>query len=79
MSTATTVYDQIAEFMAAMDPIKMIAFKASPENQNRLDQLLDKQKESGLTRKEKNELEHHLIVNRIIGLAKARARHALNL
>lgn len=73
MSTATTVYDQIAEFMAGMDPNKMIAFKASSENQKRLDQLLDKQKESGLTRKEKNELEHYLIVNRIIGLAKARA------
>lgn len=79
MSTATTVYDQIAEFMAGMDPNKMIAFKASPENQKRLDHLLDKQKESGLTRKEKTELEHYLIINRIIGLAKARARHVLNL
>lgn len=79
MSAATTVYDQIADFMASMDPNKVIAFKASPENQNRLDQLLDKQKLRGLTRKEKTELEHYLIINRIIGLAKARARHALKL
>ena len=73
MTTATSVYDEIAEFMASMNPEKVIAFKPSTANQERLDFLLDKQKDTGLNAVEKKELEHYLIVNRIIGLAKARA------
>ena len=73
MITHLSVYDEIADFMAGMNPEKVVAFKPSPANQERLDFLLDKQKEQGLTQNEKSELEHYLIVNRIIGLAKARA------
>ncbi len=68
-----TVYDEVAEFMASMNPEKVIAFKPSKANQNRLDFLLDKQTETRLSDKEKSELEHYLILNRIVGLAKARA------
>ena len=68
-----TVYDEVADFMASMNPEKVIAFKPSNANQNRLDSLLDKQKEFTLSDSERNELEHYLILNRIIGLAKARA------
>jgi hypothetical protein len=68
-----TVYDEVAEFMASMNPEKVIAFKPSKANQNRLDFLLDKQVETNLSDKEKSELEHYLILNRIVGLAKARA------
>ena len=71
------VYDEIAVFMASMNPEKVIAFKASPSAQERLDYLLDKQKTSGLTPDERTEIEHYLIINRIIGLAKARAIHLL--
>ncbi len=68
-----TVYDEVADFMASMNPEKVIAFKASKANQKRLDSLLDKQKEFSLFDSERNKLEHYLILNRIIGLAKARA------
>ena len=73
MTKNTSVYDEVAVFVASMNPEKVIAFKASDTHQDRLDFLLDKQVESKLTRKEKNELEHYLMLNRIIGLAKARA------
>lgn len=73
MTNSISVYDEVAAFMASMNPQKVIAFKPSEANQERLDFLLDKQTESKLTRKEKSELEHYLILNRIIGLAKARA------
>ena len=66
-----TVYDEVAEFMASMNPEKVIAFKPSKANQNRLDFLLDKQTQTSLSNKEKSELEHYLILNRIVGLAKA--------
>ena len=68
-----TVYDEVADFMASMNPEKVIAFKPSKSNQNRLDFLLDKQKGIALSDSERSELEHYLILNRIIGLAKARA------
>ncbi len=78
MEAATAnVYDQIAEFMASMSPQKVVAFRASDANQKRLDFLLDKQKIEGLSEEEKSEIEHYLIINRIIGLAKARARQIL--
>ena len=73
MTKNISVYDEVAAFVASMNPEKVIAFKASDAHQGRLDFLLDKQVESKLTRKEKNELEHYLMLNRIIGLAKARA------
>jgi len=72
-----TVYDQIAEFMASMSPQKVMTFKASDLNQKRLDFLLDKQGAEGLSEGEKRELEHYLIINRIVGLAKARAKKLL--
>lgn len=72
-----SVYKEVAEFMATMDPAKVIAFKPSPANQTRFDFLLDKKAESELSNDEKSELEHYLILNRIIGLAKAQAFHIL--
>jgi hypothetical protein len=68
-----TVYDEVANFMATMNPQKVIAFKPSEANQNRFDSLLDKQMHNKLSTEEKNEIEHYLMLNRIIGLAKAQA------
>lgn len=71
------IYDEVATFMASMNPAKVVAFKASEAHQARLDLLLDKQQEEGLTADEKSEIEHYLMLNRIIGLAKARAINLL--
>ena len=68
-----SIYDELSGFIASMNPEKVVAFKPSKANQDRLDALLDKQKETELTVEEKTELEHYLIINRIVGLAKARA------
>lgn len=73
-----SVYNEVAEFMANMNPAKVIAFKPSATNQTRFDFLLDKQLNRHLSNDEKNELEHFLILNRIIGLAKARALYILS-
>lgn len=68
-----SIYDEISEFIAQMNPKKVIGFKPSANSQKRVDTLFEKQKENMLSAEEKNELEHYLIINRIIGLAKARA------
>jgi hypothetical protein len=77
-ATVGSVYDQIAEFMAGMDPHKVIRFSASAEHQARLDTLLFKQKEQPLSHEERAELDQYLIIDRIVGLAKARARQNLS-
>jgi hypothetical protein len=73
MVSETSVFNEISNFIAGMNPEKVINFKASDSSQNRLDYLLSKQKTESLSEDEKSELEHYLIINRIVGLAKARA------
>jgi hypothetical protein len=70
---STSAYDEVADFIAKMNPSNVIKFKPSAKNQKRFDFLLEKHKETELSNEEKSELEHLLILNRIIGLAKARA------
>ena len=71
------IYDDLAEVIAGMAPDKVIALKASLERQQRLEFLLEKNREEGLSEKEKAELDKMLMVNRIIGLAKIRAKRLL--
>ncbi len=73
MVSESSVLNEISNFIAGMNPEKVINFKASDSSQNRLDFLLSKQKNEALDINEKSELEHYLIINRIVGLAKARA------
>jgi hypothetical protein len=51
-----SIYDEVATFMASMNPAKVVAFKASEAHQARLDLLLDKQQDGGLTADEKAKL-----------------------
>lgn len=71
-------YDEIARLLAEMDPAKLVAFKASPALQKRIDFLMEKSKSSSLSEEEKIEMEHYLIINRLFMLAKTKARIRLN-
>jgi uncharacterized protein YnzC (UPF0291/DUF896 family) len=68
------VYDSLAGFMASLDPVKVLDFHAPAKMQKRVDALLDKKKEAGLTTAEQEELDHYLILKHIVRLAKSRAR-----
>ncbi len=72
--TVQTVYDHIADFIASMDPQKVLELKAPPGMSTRLEDLIDKEKEVGLSLEEKDELDHYLVLERLIRLAKAHAR-----
>lgn len=72
-----SIYDEIAEFMASMDPAKVINFFASSKLQERFEDLLYKEKEGIITTEEKAELDRHMMMNHIISLAKLRARRLL--
>lgn len=71
--TASTAYDTVADFLASMNPAKILELHAPEHMQERLEALLEKEKESGLTKEEKDELDHYVVLERLIRLAKANA------
>ena len=79
MIGSQTAFDEIAEFIASMDPRKLVAFKASEAVQNQIDHLLEKNREDALTADERVELEHFLMLDHLISLAKIRAEKKLRL
>lgn len=67
------VFDQIAEILAEAEPAKITAMKASGEMQERLESLTEKSKDGLLNREEKDELDHFIVLERLMRLAKIRA------
>ena len=66
-------YDQIAELIAELNPAKVMALKANKELQMRFENLVLKSKESILDNREKDELDHYIVLERLIRLAKIRS------
>jgi DNA replicative helicase MCM subunit Mcm2 (Cdc46/Mcm family) len=77
MTTVQTVYDDVADFIAAMNPAKLLELRATDAARERLTALIEKEKESGLSIAEKDELDHYLVLERLIRLSKAHARQRL--
>lgn len=74
----TRVFDEIVDFItSAPKPEQILNFKPSTIAQRRLETLLDKKREEGLSEDEKHELEQYLTIEHIMRLAKARARQRL--
>ena len=71
--TIYSVYDEIAELLAELAPAKILALKASSEMQKRLELLIEKSKEDQLTVREKDELDHYIVLERLVRLAKIRS------
>jgi hypothetical protein len=69
-----SAYDSLADFMATLDPIKVMGFHAPTKIQDRVEELLEKKQDMGLTLTEQEELDHYLILEHIVRLAKSRAR-----
>lgn len=72
--TAQKVYDHIADFIAGLDPKRVLELKAPESMRIRLEELITKEKEGILLEGEKDELDHYLVLERLIRLAKAHAR-----
>jgi hypothetical protein len=77
MTTVETVYDHVADFIADMNPSKLLELRATEVARERLTELIEKEKDAGLSPVEKDELDHYLVLERLIRLAKARARQRL--
>lgn len=72
-----TVYDHVADFIAEMNPAKLLQLRATDNDRERLEALIEKEKDGILTFSEKDELDHYLVLERLIRLAKAHARQRL--
>ena len=68
------VFEELADFLASMNPDKILAFRTSKKLQSRLEQLLEKNKRpKGLTQTEQSEVEQFMLLEHIVSLAKASA------
>ena len=72
--TVQTIYDHIAESIATMNPTKVLEMRAPESASERLESLVQKEKQNGLSVVEKDELDHYLVLERLIRLSKAYAR-----
>lgn len=72
------VYNEFLNFlMTAPSPQAIVGFKTSPETQNRLRELLEKNQEAQLTEMEQSELDAYEQVDYVMTLLKAKARSQL--
>lgn len=73
MQTIFVIYDQIAEMLARLDPKAVLELKASQEMQQRFDSLVEKKHAGDINSREKDELDHFIVLERLMRLAKIRA------
>jgi hypothetical protein len=73
------IYQEITHFLASNPTLQdMVDFKISASAQEHLEELLDKNREEGLTPEEKGEVEKYLQYRHVMILLKASARRVLN-
>jgi hypothetical protein len=79
MSTATPVYLEIIDFIAAgTTPQEVANYRPSPAAQQRVADLIEREQNQHLSPDEKSELEHFMELEHILRLAKAKARLTLS-
>jgi hypothetical protein len=72
--TIYSVYDQIADLIASLPSAKVLALNPPQEVTHRFEQLVEKSKNNELDSAEKDELDHFIVLERLIRLAKIRAQ-----
>lgn len=70
-------YEEVAEFIATRSPKEVVAFQPSVEARQRVSELLEREKSTGLQPEERRELDHYENLELLMNLAKARARQLL--
>jgi len=79
MSLSSPIYTEIIDFIAAgTTPQSVADFLPSPESQQKLAALMEREKAGTLTAEEKAEIDHFLELEHILRMAKARARQIVS-
>jgi hypothetical protein len=74
MGNLHQAYEEVAQFIAALDPQKLLELKPSKAILLRVEELISKKKETQLSFEEQYELDRYLALEHLISLAKAKAR-----
>lgn len=70
-----SIFSQVADFLVSQPTFEMIAAYQAPEAmQQRMSDLLEKNREEGLNADEREEMQQFLAVSHLMTLAKAKAR-----
>ncbi len=78
MTTASPAYFEIIEFFAAGATSEdVVRFHPSPEAQQRVLELIEREKEGGMVPDDRAELDHYMELEHILRMAKAKARQIL--
>jgi hypothetical protein len=76
---ALKAYEEFVEFIAAgTSPQNVVAFRPSEETRRHVFDLIEREREEGLSDDEKSELDHYLQIEHLMRLAKAKARQYLD-
>ena len=75
--SALKAYDEVIDFIAATNPSKVLAFHPSEATRQRVADLIDREKTTGLAPEEKAELDHYMWLEHVMRMAKIRARSLL--
>jgi hypothetical protein len=71
-------YEEVFDFIASgPSPSSVVAFRPSREANERVADLIEREKTTGLSPEEKSELDHYMELEHIMRPAKARARQRL--
>jgi hypothetical protein len=77
MTANLLAYEEVAHFIAELDPNKLLTLKPSTIVQSRVETLIFKKKEDGLSSEEQYELDRYLALEHLVSLAKVHARKHL--
>lgn len=66
--------EEVASFIAATDPAKVLAFRPSAEAKARVSELINREKEERISAEERTELDHYMQLEHLMRMAKIFAR-----
>ena len=70
-------YEELVHFIASLSPREVVDFTPSESARQRVWDLIEQRKSSGLGTEEQAELDHYMEIEHIMRLAKARARQLM--
>jgi hypothetical protein len=66
--------EEVANFIALTNPAKVLAFRPSEETRQRVSDLIEREKNDGLSAEEKRELDYYMQLEHLMRMAKIYAR-----
>lgn len=63
-------YEEVAEFIASVNPAKVLTFRPSEETKQRVSDLIEREKTEGISAEEKSELDYYMQLEHLMRMAK---------